>query len=82
MGLVLTSLGMSLFTLFFSDESIWGSLKILYIEKKLGSLISLGALLNLPVFFVLIKQLRNDRAYGLVCFSLLLVLIIALLKMN
>lgn len=82
MGMVLTLLGMSIFTLLFSDQTIWGSLQILYIEKKLGSLISLGALLNLPMFFVFIKQLRYHRAYGLLSFLLLLVLIIASLKMN
>jgi hypothetical protein len=80
MGLVLTLVGMTGFTFFFSDEGIWGSFQILYIEGKLGSLISLGALLNLPVFFLFIKQYRYDRAYGLVSFSLLLVGIIALLK--
>ena len=82
MGMVLTLLGMSIFTLLFSDQTICGSLQILYIEKKLGSLISLGALLNLPMFFVFIKQHRYHRAYGLLSFLLLLVLIIASLKMN
>tara|TARA_B110000977_G_C11028335_1_gene474163 strand:- start:156 stop:437 length:282 start_codon:yes stop_codon:yes gene_type:complete len=82
MGMVLTLLGMSIFTLLFSDQTIWGSLQILYIEKKLGSLISLGALLNLPMFFVFIKQHRYHRAYGLLIFLLLLVLIIASIKMN
>ncbi|MDA8698951.1 hypothetical protein N9M11_02390 [Flavobacteriaceae bacterium] len=80
MGLVLTLVGMSGFTLFFSDESLLGSIQILYIENKLGSLISIGALLNLPVFFVFINQYRYDRAYGLVFFSLFLVALIAILK--
>ena len=82
MGMVLTLLGMSIFTLLFSDQTIWGSLQILCKEKKIGSLISLGALLNLPMFFVFIKQLRYHRASGLLSFLLLLVLIIASLKIN
>tara|TARA_B100000767_G_C19778109_1_gene543938 strand:- start:9884 stop:10165 length:282 start_codon:yes stop_codon:yes gene_type:complete len=79
-GLVLTLLGMSCFTFYFSDETIWRSFQILYIEQKLGSLISLGALLNLPVFFVFIKQNKYDKAYGIISFLLLLIGIIALLK--
>lgn len=80
MGLVLTLVGMTIFTFIFSEEGILNSFRVLYIERKLGSLISLGALLNLPVFFIFIKQYRYDRAYGLVGFLLLLVGIIALLK--
>ena len=45
-GTLLTFIGMSLFTLFFSDSGIMESIEILYAQGKLGGLISLGALLN------------------------------------
>ena len=79
-GIILTSIGMFSFTLFFSEEKVLDSLYLLYIQKKLGGLMSIGALLNLPVFFVFINQYRYDRAYGLVSFLLVLVVIIGLLK--
>ena len=79
-GIILTSIGMFSFTLFFSEEKVLDSLYLLYTQKKLGGLMSIGALLNLPVFFVFINQYRYDRAYGLVSFLLVLVVINGLLK--
>ena len=79
-GLVLTFLGMSLFTFFFSSENLFESLNHLYSEKKLGALISLGALLNLPFFFFLLYKNRYQMAYGLVGVLMLLVGLVALLK--
>ncbi len=49
-GIILTSIGMFSFTLFFSEEKVLDSLYLLYTQKKLGGLMSIGALLNLPVF--------------------------------
>ena len=65
MGIVLTLIGMYSFTLLFSDEKVLDSFYLLYTQKKLGGLMSIGALLNLPVFFVFINQYRYDKAYGL-----------------
>lgn len=79
-GLVLTFLGMSLYTLYFSEHNLLTSLKFLYQEKKLGALISLGALLNLPAFFVLIRKREYSIAYGLVGILIILVVVVALLK--
>ena len=79
-GLILTSIGMGLFTLYFSEGALLDSLKLLYFQKKLGALISLGALLNLPVFFVLIRRKEYRIAYGQVGLLILLVALVALLK--
>jgi len=79
-GTLLTFIGMSLFTLFFSDSGIMESIEILYAQGKLGGLISLGALLNLPVFFYLLKQYQYKMAYGMVGFLLFFVVLVALLK--
>ena len=79
-GLVLTFIGMTLFTLYFSESDLISSIKLLYDQNKLGSLISLGALLNLPAFFVLIRKRDYQIAYGLVSVLILLVVVVAILK--
>ena len=79
-GLVLTFTGMVLFTLYFSEASLFNSFELLYHEKKLGSLVSLGALLNLPAFFILIRRRDYQIAYGLVSLLILLVVVVAMLK--
>ena len=79
-GLVLTFIGMTLFTLYFSESDLISSFKLLYDQNKLGSLISLGALLNLPAFFVLIRKRDYQIAYGLVSVLILLVVVVAILK--
>lgn len=79
-GLALTLIGMSIYTFYFSEETLLNSLSFLYQERKLGALISLGALLNLPAFFVLIRKEKYPTAYGLVGILIVLVGVIALLK--
>ena len=79
-GLVLTFIGMTLFTLYFSESDLISSIQLLYDQNKLGSLISLGALLNLPAFFVLIRRRDYQIAYGLVTVLILLVVVVAILK--
>ena len=80
-SLVLTFIGMVLFTLFFSEGGIVDSFELLYPEKKLGALMSLGALLNLPVFFYFLQYKRYEMAYGMIGVLILLASVIALLKL-
>ena len=76
----LTFLGMVLFTLYFSQGGILDSFELLYAEKKLGALMSLGALVNLPVFFYFLRFRRYEMAYGMVGILMLLAGVVALLK--
>ena len=76
----LTFLGMVLFTLYFSQGGIMNSFELLYVEKKLGALMSLGALVNLPVFFYYLRFRRYEMAYGMVGILMLLAGVVALLK--
>ena len=76
----LTFLGMVLFTLYFSQGGILDSFELLYAEKKLGALMSLGALVNLPVFFYFLRFRRYEMAYGMVGVLMLLAGVVALLK--
>ena len=79
-GITATLVGVTFFTIIFSPESISSSLKSLFIQKKLGALISIGSLINIPLFFVLLKLNKINYAYGLVSYLLLLVFIVAILK--
>ncbi len=79
-GIILTSIGATIFILFFSDMSVSDGFYVLYLQKKLGALLSIGALLNIPVFFIFINRKLYGRAYGLLGLLFLLVVIIALLK--
>ena len=79
-GITATFAGVTFFTIIFSPESISRSLKSLFIQKKLGALISIGSLINIPLFFVLLKLDKINYAYGLLSFLLLLVFIVAILK--
>jgi len=58
------------------------SISGLYRQKRLGGLISLAALINLPIFFIALRKNKFAFAAGLVAISLALVLLIAFLKLN
>tara|TARA_B100000989_G_scaffold245465_1_gene192577 strand:- start:72 stop:350 length:279 start_codon:yes stop_codon:yes gene_type:complete len=79
-GIIATLSGITFFTIIFSPESISVSLKSLFIQKKLGALISIGSLINIPLFFVLLRLNKINHTYGLISFLLLLVFIVGVLK--
>ena len=79
-GITATIAGITFFTITFSPESIYNSLKSLFVQKKLGALISIGSLINIPLFFILLKLNKINQAYGLISFLLFLVFIVAILK--
>tara|TARA_B100001939_G_scaffold129543_1_gene112408 strand:- start:102 stop:395 length:294 start_codon:yes stop_codon:yes gene_type:complete len=81
-GLLWTSFGVIILLFFLSDLTIEKSISSLYNQNKLGGLISLAALINLPIFFVALKKNKFEFATGLVAISVLFVIIIALLKIN
>lgn len=79
-GLCITFVGMCVFTLYFSSGNLLESYDLLYREKKLGALISIGALPNIPFFFYLLRKHRYVAANGLVGVLICLVGLVALLK--
>ena len=81
-GLLWTCFGVIFLLFFLSDLTIEKSILSLYTQNKLGGLISIAALINLPIFFVALKKNKFEFASGLVAISLLFVIIIALLKIN
>ncbi|MDA7693277.1 hypothetical protein OAP80_03370 [Flavobacteriaceae bacterium] len=81
-GLLWASFGVIMLIFTLSDTSIEASFYSLYQQQKLGGLISLGAMINLPIFFIAIRKNKFAFAAGLVAISLVLVLLIAILKLN
>jgi len=51
-GLLWTSFGVIMLIFFLSDASVEESFLYLYEQKKLGGLISIAALINLPLFLL------------------------------
>lgn len=66
--------------LIFSGGKLEDAIAALYAQKKLGGLISIGALINLPLFLLAIRKQKIDFAKGILIISLITVLFIALLK--
>ena len=81
-GFLWTAFGVLMFTYFLSEQSLEKSWLYLYQNNQLGGLISLGALINLPIFFLALRKNKIPFAAGIVCFSLLIVVLVALLKIN
>tara|TARA_B100001559_G_C16117898_1_gene447053 strand:+ start:13 stop:309 length:297 start_codon:yes stop_codon:yes gene_type:complete len=81
-GVLWTSFVLIIFLLILSDEPIEYTLQYSYSNKKLGGLIALSSLINLPIFFIAIKKNKINFASGLVAFLILLVLIVAFLKLS
>ena len=69
-------------TIFLSDASIESSLITLYQQNKLGGLISIASLINLPIFFLALRKNKMSFATGLVTLSIVMVLVITYLKIN
>ena len=81
-GILWTTFVLIIFLLILSDDPIEFTLQYSYNNNKLGGLIALSSLINLPIFFIAIKRNKIKFASGLVAFLILLVLIIAFLKLS
>jgi hypothetical protein len=77
---MLTSVvGGVLFVLVFTNFTVIEGLQMLWSSGKLGKLLSLGALINLVLFFALLKKNKELMARGVVLGSIVLTLITLLL---
>ncbi len=79
-GLLANMAGIYLYIYFFSDLELEETIKIAQENDFLGSLIILGALLNLLVFFVYIKKKQYYRARGVVLATIIAALMVVALK--
>ncbi|WP_459212692.1 hypothetical protein [Aquimarina rhabdastrellae] len=80
-GLIANALGIALYILMFSKISIKETLKAAMEQGFLGSLIALGAILNLVAFFLFLKQNKTFRARGVLLATVIAAVVIALSKM-
>lgn len=79
-GLLANLTGTYLYIFFFSKHSLETTLKDAVENDLIGSLIALGAILNLVVFFLLLKKNQFYRARGVVLATVLAALVILLFK--
>jgi hypothetical protein len=80
LGLVANMAGTYLYIFFFSKLSLESTLQAALENDFIGSLIALGAILNLIVFFILLKKKQYYRARGVVLATVIAALVILILK--
>ena len=81
-GVLWTTFILIIFLQILSDDPIEYTLEYSYNTNKLGGLIALSSLINLPIFFIAIKRNKITFASGIVAFLILVVLLIAFLKLS
>lgn len=80
MGVAANMAGTYLYIFFFSKLSLESTLEAALENDFLGSLIALGAILNLIVFFLLLKKNQFYRARGVVLATVIAALMILMFK--
>lgn len=79
-GIIANTVGVLLYILLFSDLGIVGSLEAAVEAEQVGSLLALGAILNLVAFFAFLKIRRDERARGVLLATVLTALVILYYK--
>jgi len=79
-GLLATASSVIFLTLILSDLPVEDSWRTLYVQGKLGGLISLAAIINLVIFLFAIKKNKISFATGLVIISIFIIIIITAIK--
>lgn len=79
-GIIANSFGTLLYILLFSDLSIAETFKAAIAQGHIGSLLALGAILNLVTFFGFLRIKRDLRAKGVMLATLVTALVILIYK--
>jgi len=74
-GIIAAMLGSYLFVELFTDHDFMEGVTILSYGGLLGRLIKLGALLNLGIFFILLKLKKDNIAKGVIAATISLAII-------
>lgn len=74
-GIIGAFLGVYLFITLFTEYGFLGGIRGLKAQNALGKLISLGAVLNVVIFFILLKYNKELMARGVVLATILLSII-------
>lgn len=80
-GLIANTIGTLLYILLFSDMGIEETFEAAVQQGYVGSLLALGAILNLIAFFGFLKIRRDQRARGVLLATVLTALIILYYKL-
>lgn len=81
-GIIANTLGVLLYILMFSDLGIVETYQAAVEQDHVGSLLALGAILNLVAFFGFLKLRRDYRARGVLMATVLTALIILYYKLS
>ncbi|MGB5378954.1 hypothetical protein [Muriicola sp.] len=79
-GIIANVIGTLLYILLFSDMGITETFQAAQSQGYIGSLLALGAILNLLAFFAFLRIRRDQRAKGVLVATLLTALIILYYK--
>jgi len=74
-GLTTSLIGVYIFIIAFTPYSFLGGLQLLKYEGKLGKIVTLGILLNIGMFFGLLKYKKETMAKGIILGVILLSII-------
>ena len=79
-GLIANTIGTLLYIVIFSDFGIQETYEAAVEQGHIGSLLALGAILNLVAFFAFLRIRRDQRAKGVLMATVLTALIILYYK--
>tara|TARA_R110000744_G_scaffold4864_3_gene17286 strand:+ start:471 stop:755 length:285 start_codon:yes stop_codon:yes gene_type:complete len=79
-GIIANAIGTLLYILIFSDLSISETYKAAVAQEHVGSLLALGAVLNLIAFFGFLRLKRDNRAKGVLLATIITAFIILYYK--
>ncbi|MBT8308190.1 MAG: hypothetical protein KJN85_14725 [Maribacter sp.] len=79
-GLIANTIGVLIYILLFSDLGITETFEAAIQQGHVGSLLALGAILNLVAFFGFLKLRRDQRAKGVLIATILTALVILYYK--
>jgi uncharacterized membrane protein len=79
-GIIANTIGTLLYILLFSDLSISETYKAAVAQEHVGSLLALGAVLNLIAFFGFLRIKRDNRAKGVLLATIITAFIILYFK--
>lgn len=80
-GVIANTVGTLSYMVLFSDISVVETFQIAFAQGHAGSLLAMGALLNLVAFFGFLRIKRDDRARGVMLATLVTALMVLFYKM-
>lgn len=74
-GLITSLIGSYLFIIAFTPYSFFGGIQILKFEGELGKIITIGTILNIGMFFGLLKYKKETMAKGIILALIVLTIV-------